>query len=458
MQYLLQIRSWQHKLKMPEIPKIVRERLQRPNTSSATHPDPNVLTAFAEQLLPRAERATVLEHLSLCADCREILALALPAFEPAQVAVGKTSQTWFAWPRIRWAFASAGFIAVALIGFLVYGHRSQSVRMAKNTEAPAAMQTYQEPEPPPQTQKAADEPSSQSESAKNSTRLMALEKDKKAPASLPEAAVQARNYSNPGTPAAVSHGPRQMNQWQQQSRNAQQVPGPAPSLNAPTKQQASAGTSLVPRTSTDAVQIQTQAAQGELKAETADSLVASNRVSAQPSASDMEVSRAKSAPAAPAPVPSRIQVDSRALLASRVTPTWTITSGRLQRSFDQGATWQDVNVNPSLNSGGNLELTVARNVSKASQKRDKQEQSSPVVFRAVAANGTEVWVGGTSAALYHSSDAGAHWLRVIPSSANAALTGDILTLDFPDAQNGRISTSTSEIWTTSDNGQTWQKQ
>jgi photosystem II stability/assembly factor-like uncharacterized protein len=81
-----------------------------------------------------------------------------------------------------------------------------------------------------------------------------------------------------------------------------------------------------------------------------------------------------------------------------------------------------------------------------------------MVFRAVAVNGPDVWVGGTTAVLYHSPDAGEHWSRVVPRSSDATLTGDVLTLDFPNVQNGRISTSTGEVWTTSDSGQSWQKQ
>jgi photosystem II stability/assembly factor-like uncharacterized protein len=60
--------------------------------------------------------------------------------------------------------------------------------------------------------------------------------------------------------------------------------------------------------------------------------------------------------------------------------------------------------------------------------------------------------------LYHSSDAGDHWLRVAPVSSGAMLTGDIVSLEFADLQHGKILTSTGEIWTTSDDGQTWQKQ
>jgi photosystem II stability/assembly factor-like uncharacterized protein len=51
-----------------------------------------------------------------------------------------------------------------------------------------------------------------------------------------------------------------------------------------------------------------------------------------------------------------------------------------------------------------------------------------------------------------------HWARVVPASANARLSGDILSLEFPDQQHGRVVTATPEVWTTDDGGQTWLKQ
>ncbi len=46
----------------------------------------------------------------------------------------------------------------------------------------------------------------------------------------------------------------------------------------------------------------------------------------------------------------------------------------------------------------------------------------------------------------------------MPASAGTVLTGDVVSLEFPDMQRGKVSTSTAEIWTTTDDGQTWQKQ
>ena len=81
----------------------------------------------------------------------------------------------------------------------------------------------------------------------------------------------------------------------------------------------------------------------------------------------------------------------------------------------------------------------------------------PIVFRAVSANGPDVWAGGSEGNLFHSTDTGEHWVRIVPSWRGIELTTDILSLQFADPQHGRIVTSTAEIWTTADAGQTWDK-
>jgi hypothetical protein len=145
------------------------------------------------------------------------------------------------------------------------------------------------------------------------------------------------------------------------------------------------------------------------------------------------------------------------------SPTrWTINSaGGLQRSFDQGSTWQDVDVRNSRAPAAASNLAVMKAPARANEANYdslEKKDAAPVVFRAVAANGPEVWAGAAGGLLYHTSDAVAHWTRVVPSASGVSLTGDILSLEFIDAQHGRITTSTPEIWTTSDAGQSWQKQ
>ena len=67
---------------MQDVPKIVRARLQRESPAAADpHPDADLLTAFAEQSLTAREQEPMLEHLARCGECREVVALALPATE-----------------------------------------------------------------------------------------------------------------------------------------------------------------------------------------------------------------------------------------------------------------------------------------------------------------------------------------------------------------------------------------
>jgi hypothetical protein len=142
-------------------------------------------------------------------------------------------------------------------------------------------------------------------------------------------------------------------------------------------------------------------------------------------------------------------------------PRWSITAdGGLQRSLDDGKTWLDVNVNSGLVSGASKMAVTAESTQGPENRKKKVEaQPSPsLVFRAVSAQGAEVWAGGSAAMLYHSTDYGAHWTRVLPFTSGAALTGDITSIEFSDPQHGRVITSAGEVWITADDGQSWRRQ
>jgi photosystem II stability/assembly factor-like uncharacterized protein len=139
---------------------------------------------------------------------------------------------------------------------------------------------------------------------------------------------------------------------------------------------------------------------------------------------------------------------------------WTINSaGGLQRSFDQGKTWQTVDVNNATRDSSGFSLTSAmKSARPKSAAKESNTKQKPMTFRAVAANGPDVWAGASEANLFHSTDSGDHWIKIQPSWRGVELSGDILSLQFADPQHGRIVTSTAEIWTTADAGQTWDKQ
>src|ERR1700733_9698763 len=97
---------------MTEIPKIVRQRLQT-NAKPADHPEANLLSAFVERSLGQREQFEVLQHLSYCVNCREIVSLsaAQPPVAPA-VSVVPVRAAWLSWPALRWGAAMACIVVI----------------------------------------------------------------------------------------------------------------------------------------------------------------------------------------------------------------------------------------------------------------------------------------------------------------------------------------------------------
>jgi hypothetical protein len=121
-----------------------------------------------------------------------------------------------------------------------------------------------------------------------------------------------------------------------------------------------------------------------------------------------------------------LPVGAAPIITSPGAPRWALTAdGSLQRSFDMGRTWEPVTV------------------------------SVETSLRAVSASGFDIWVGGTNGALYHSDDAGDHWVKIQPIAEGQSLTSDIIGVEFPDIESGRLSTASGDVWTTRDGGSTW---
>src|SRR5207237_10032934 len=100
---------------MEQLSKLIRERLQATPNQGGSHPDPNLIAAFADRALAKAERIHVLEHLAHCADCREIVSLATPNFDAtAAVTSALPSSGWLRGPVLRWG-ALAASVAVVTV-------------------------------------------------------------------------------------------------------------------------------------------------------------------------------------------------------------------------------------------------------------------------------------------------------------------------------------------------------
>jgi hypothetical protein len=391
---------------------------------------------------------------------------------------------------MRWAFVAAGVVVVASVGLLQFPRKSREATLAHSYDAAPATGVTNEAKNQPAPQIGAPEAAS-------------VEAKKEAPArSAPSVASAAKNNrdedkeidalrsSETGNRSLsrgvvhgytfraqqLAHGPKPPIQFQQNSdwslnaNNAvafqAQSPTspPAPVVNQPASTQLAVVPSPAPGSNFG----------GPLNDKRALEKVVVNAPPAVfPSAgssSGAEIARAK--PATTANIRQATQAaDAYAFTTDGMSnfstsgslvpesARWLINSvGGLQRSVDQGRTWQDVDVNSATGRGDGMGLQMAMKSSRAKVAKDKADaKEKPILFRAVSANGPDVWAGGSEGKLYHSTDSGANWVRVVPSWRGIDLTSDILNLQFSDPQHGRIVTSAAEIWTTADGGQTWDK-
>jgi hypothetical protein len=370
---------------MQDVPKIVRARLRQAMPFTAeSHPDADLLTAFVERAVAGEERDRLLEHFSRCGDCREVVALALPATEATVPATSGVAARggWLSWPALRWSAVAAGLLVVSSVGVLKSRQHHAEKMLVSTAFAPR--------------NQVSDNTSS----------------------SLPSSA---QTFVSQTTSPSAESG---------ESTEARPKTATAPrNTGAADKRELSADSRSVAGGNSPS---------RELEA------MPERDLEAQASADPFEpVAKAKPAGAQGSPVgmaPAPLLRADQTLLQGHAAARWMVSpGGALQRSFDGGKTWLEVNV------------TVDDSM---------KSKAQPTIFRAVSvsANAAEVWAGGSGAALYYTADGGSRWTRVVPSTAGATLSGDIIGIQFSNPQIGTVNTSTSEIWITTDAGQTWDKQ
>lgn len=458
---------------MNSVPKIVLDRLKAGATAEG-HPEADLLTAFAERSLPERERSSVLEHLSRCAECRDVVALALPPIDIAAPTPVPVRGRWFGWPALRWGLVAAGAVVVVSVGLVEY--QRPAADMAKYT-APvrpqaAAGEPRSEAAPAPaaapaltRPDHAVDQPQEKNASG-GAAGLIADTKHDVASLRPPNRIPVFRGNSLNGNAVSGPHGP---SQWQQNnSSNTQSqafaiAPPPAPAAET------------APRIGSASQTVEVSSAAPVMQDE-ARSEVSADRLERQ----DVPVGKAKAAsqdagatvggPLQKPASPVTLTPMARTSLASAVSPppNWTISAtGGLQRSLDHGSTWQDVNVvatEPAVGANfASFEVVVKNSRAREKDKEEEgkgalKKQTTGPVFRAVAAVGADVWAGGQGGILYHSKDSGDHWARVVPNVAGSFLTGDVVGVEFSDPQHGKITTAVPEVWNTADGGESWQKQ
>ncbi len=410
---------------MPEVPKIVYERLRSAGAPDGAHPESNLLAAFAEQALSAAEHESLVQHLAQCAECREMVALSLPALEvaperatEAAAPVERVSiprrQTWFAWNRLGWAGLAAGVVIAASVLMMQSGGR-KNVNEAQQkpvvTQAPQVGRTDAASRPPS---------SEVATTAENRPRSLAL-----------PAASRRNEMKKLTAPAAAPKEPASPPQVSAQSTGANL----GHSLDRDI-QGGQAGGALAPGSASETVEVTAAAPVNTESAQTADTLAGANAAA--------PVVRAKAARAQEAstadvkqqyevsalqnlPVNGRNMVELQKVApgAVQVLPQWALHGDEVQRSLDSGARW----------------ITVFQHRA----------------LLCVAALATDVWAGGKNGDLFHSADAGATWTQVRPSLAGQTLGGDVSHIEVDSPNQVVLSTSTNESWSTTDGGKTWTK-
>jgi len=482
---------------MQDIPKIVRAQLQRPTPATVeSHPDADLLTAFAEQSLAGRERDSVVDHLAHCGDCREIVALALPATEAVALASsGRATRIgWFSWPALRWGVVAAGILTVTSVGVLQFRQRHQDKELVASGLLPrdqvAASSAKSAPVLPHASAAQAIAPPPEARTQAEMGNQSATEK--KAPARTLSASAAPRAQSafdarrTPQSAGIAIHG---------QSVSASGIGG-GMFDRAPTQQpNAPAGTGQQVAVPSASEVVEVEAATGPVAPQTTGQnqiqlQVIQNEPAEQTQAGDTSEAVGKAKPALiqalPALAAAPVLRADPSVLKGAASSRWTISpNGALQRSPDGGVTWFGVNISVDdstsaspMHRAKTEQMAAAQAEAKASAKTQGKSvagyeaapatrsagarpmPSALAIFRAlsVSSNPSEVWAGGSSGALYHTVDGGSSWTRVVPSEAGVTLTGDIVGIQFSDPLKGTVTTSSAETWTTADGGQTWHKQ
>ena len=432
---------------MEQLPKIVQQRLRGP-AQPGVHPDPDLLTAFAEKSLNDRERARVLQHLVECADCREVLSLAMPGIEPA-LAPGPERSRWLSWPVLRWGALAACVVVVGAAVTLHYEHQEPLRSVAEKVPAaPAELKLEDEVSRQPGQKLAANIPPPSPELGRDSGAAGKLAKQR---AKSTDAGMMAEEAGAPALAEEQDKKVQELSNNRLAAVRSGDVPvgavpaaAPAPSSAAKTAgmegQVRARNDSLdySSRASSEAVTVESATPAREMAAQTAErkakdesrtnktqkEIQAAGGAGSAAALGDRKADRFSSPTAQGGPT-----AHAGGVRAVNNLPRWTLSAGgALQRSFDSGKTWQTIPV------AGNI------------------------VFRALAANDSDIWVGGAAGALYHSSDAGQHWTRITPVADGKPLSSDIVTVEFSDTQHGKLITAGRETWSTSDAGNTWQRQ
>ena len=380
------------------------------------HPDEDVLTAFAENALLQKERDGVMEHLSVCAACRQVLSLAGGAMPEAVVQeklhvrpARPPLRSWFPWVTV-----AAGLIAVS--SAVVIHERSARLQ---TTPGNAPVNVAEEAPPPPilPPSSLAQPEVRGPEQAKAAIGVRQNQADKLA---TPQPQESELKKSAPVAAEQASNANVEQQNYSNQYLRSASREEDQKVVSAP----AAASVSAVPAVGSvnETVEVASAAAQITTQDQVSQGTIAAKARAGSGSANGPASASTAARPAAPAF--SGIAGGAGVMSGTSARTRWRINGdGRAEKKLSGSGQWQVV----------------------LSEEKSK--------MRVVSVSGDKVWVGGESLRLYSSNDNGATWRSVaLPEKAGVRI---ITHIRFTSEHVGTVEAEDGIQWTTADGGLTW---
>jgi hypothetical protein len=438
------------------VSNILRQRLEAGQSAHTEHPRVDLLAAFVEHGLKGGERDKMLAHLAVCPECRQAVILAAPEVpERSQVAAARSPVLHFP-AAMRWASLAAALAVAVGVGLISYEHDSSS-RSAHTvstlSKAAEAGNANEQKAPAKSGNTAALQDSystratkSQLTEAKKSDsfdekRTAFVAKDRKS--NRPVVAAPALNTRVNEQPSsfAASQSPPQV-----QAGDVNFIAGTANKEKAFSQNELASAKSAPTPTAPPAPMIANAYAD-----QTPQPAVPSDRMAARTANAPMSVSQTVTVESESVTVSAASEPITEAFTIPAKSGGSAAIGGSLMRK--SGIAITEI-VSWTVTAAGKLQRQLRNGAVKI------VEPAPGVLVRAVAAQGIEVWAGGSqpdlkakqwkqSPALFHSSDAGESWTKV-----SGPWHGPINQLILVAPDNLKVATEDG-TWISRDAGKSW---
>lgn len=473
---------------MPEFSTLLRQRLRATEDRTLQHPDPDTLNAYVEELLPTQEREQVLQHISHCSPCREIVALATPesdltsdalATAPLSVAGATPRKRWFLSP----AFGLAGSVAAMILGVALILRLSaphSPVRQIQEAQArPAAVPNpaanARSAEMPEAPAPASVQPSNSSADFAEHAETAPVKTAASNSGAISQPAMQReRRATASRTPVVVADLRGQdfvnktflTNAYDTQPatavyRDLPQAPVPSQANLGFAPPAVVAGT---PFQGTGNFVIPSKAA-GANRGVTFYSTEIHSGGSTTLLGKIVDFGKRPLTKHLGPPIPSG-SLGERAMFkpgASTVQPSDAIGTAKTDAASPAGLAGSPAFTRRALEPSARAQIAGVSQYqwkvvqgkllrsSDLSHWTEENPAGENLEFSVVSPNGLEIWAGGNEAALVHSHDGGATWERI---TLGAAATGTINSIEAA-GQNVLVKSSSGQSWASQDGGKSW---